>query len=144
VIGVDTNILVYAHRRDSSWHAPAQAALRRLAEGATPWVIPYHCLVEFYAVATHPRIYAPASTPEQAVSQIRAWLESPSLSIAYSDLSSADRLLALSVSANLKGAQIHDGRVVVDALCAGVQTFWSADRDLSKFSEMAVFNPLRQ
>ncbi|MGH8512011.1 MAG: hypothetical protein ACREU8_11700 [Gammaproteobacteria bacterium] len=33
MIGVDTNILVYAHREDSEWHEPAYARIARLAEG---------------------------------------------------------------------------------------------------------------
>jgi predicted nucleic acid-binding protein len=37
VIAVDTNVLVYAHREDSTWHAPALAALTGLAEGRSAW-----------------------------------------------------------------------------------------------------------
>jgi predicted nucleic acid-binding protein len=33
VIAVDTNILVYAHRGDASFHASASQRLRELAEG---------------------------------------------------------------------------------------------------------------
>jgi len=33
MIAVDTNILVYAHRRDSEWHEPAFRCLASLAEG---------------------------------------------------------------------------------------------------------------
>jgi uncharacterized protein len=37
MIGVDTNLLVYAHRRDSEWHGAAAKILVRLAEGEEPW-----------------------------------------------------------------------------------------------------------
>ena len=37
------------------------------------------CLHEFYSVATHSRIYDPPSSPAEAISQIAAWLESPSV-----------------------------------------------------------------
>jgi hypothetical protein len=40
VIGVDTNLLVYAHREDSPWHDGACACVAGLAEGRTPWAIP--------------------------------------------------------------------------------------------------------
>lgn len=33
MIAVDTNILVYAHREDSPWHAAADRRLTELAEG---------------------------------------------------------------------------------------------------------------
>ena len=56
MIALDTNLLVYAHRRDSEWHAEATAAVRELAEGPAPWAIPWPCLHEFLAIVTHPRI----------------------------------------------------------------------------------------
>jgi predicted nucleic acid-binding protein len=33
MIALDTNILVYAHRRDSRWHEAASRVVRELAEG---------------------------------------------------------------------------------------------------------------
>jgi predicted nucleic acid-binding protein len=37
---VDTNILVYAHRADSSWHKQADAVVGDLAEAKSAWAIP--------------------------------------------------------------------------------------------------------
>ena len=59
MIAVDTNILVYAHREDSPWHAPAAACVEGLANGAAAWALPWPCLHEFFGIVTHPRIYAP-------------------------------------------------------------------------------------
>ena len=59
LIAVDTNLLVYAHREDSPWHDAAYRSLVGLAEGRTPWAIPWPCLHEFLAIVTHPRIYSP-------------------------------------------------------------------------------------
>ena len=47
------------------------------------WGLPWPCLHEFLAVVTHPRIYAPPSTAEQAATQVDAWLESPTLSLLH-------------------------------------------------------------
>jgi predicted nucleic acid-binding protein len=41
MIAVDSNILVHAHRRDSSWHAPAKQRLGALAMGSAAWAIPW-------------------------------------------------------------------------------------------------------
>ena len=79
MIAVDTNILVYAHRRDSTWHDAAYARMTELAESRSPWCIPWQCLHEFIAIVTHPRIYSPPSRLAQAIDQIDAWLESPSV-----------------------------------------------------------------
>ena len=43
-------VLVYAHRRDSPWHAGAGACLQALAGGRASWAIPWPCLHEFLAI----------------------------------------------------------------------------------------------
>ncbi|MHC4920191.1 MAG: PIN domain-containing protein, partial [Planctomycetota bacterium] len=79
MIAVDTNLLVYAHRRDSAWHEPARNCVKAAAEGRAPWAIPWRCLHEFLAIVTHPKIYRPPTPLAKALEQVRAWLESPSL-----------------------------------------------------------------
>ena len=59
MIAVDTNLLVYAHRRDSPWFEPARRALRLLIEGTATWAVPWPCVHEFLAISTHPKIYRP-------------------------------------------------------------------------------------
>ena len=44
MIAVDTNLLVYAHREDSSWHDAAYARRAELAEARAAWTIPWPCL----------------------------------------------------------------------------------------------------
>src|SRR5207248_9095928 len=57
VIAVDTNILVYAHRRDSQWFGAASRRIRELAESNETWGIPWPCIHEFLAIVTNSRIY---------------------------------------------------------------------------------------
>jgi uncharacterized protein len=59
VIALDTDLLVYAHREDAPFHATALERVSELAESGSPWAIPWPCLHEFFAIVTHPRIYAP-------------------------------------------------------------------------------------
>ncbi len=63
MIAVDTNILVYAHRKDSPLHISAAAAIQRLAEGTAPWAIPWPCLHEFLSVTTNLKIFKPSFLP---------------------------------------------------------------------------------
>ena len=79
MIAVDTNLLVYAHREDSPWHAAAYARVVELAEGWAPWAIPWPCLHEFLAIVTHGRIYQPPTPLAVALDQVAAWLEAPSV-----------------------------------------------------------------
>ena len=75
MIAIDTNVLVYAHRKDSAWHEPARRVVRSLAEGRSSWAIPWPCLHEFFSVVTHPRIYDPPSRSARALDQIDAELQ---------------------------------------------------------------------
>ena len=80
MIAVDTNLLVYAHREDSSFYEAAYSCILELAEGHASWAIPWPCIHEFLAIVTHPRIYAPPTPLEKAIDQVEAWIESPRLS----------------------------------------------------------------
>lgn len=144
MIAIDTNLLVYAHREDSPWHAAALRTLTAAAEGTPPWAIAWPSIHEFLAIVTHPRIYAPPTPLAAAIDQVSAWLESPSLVLlAESDEYWAD-LRTLLEAGRVVGPQVHDARIA--ALCAhhGVRELWSADRDFSRFGGLTVVNPLVQ
>lgn len=142
MIGVDTNILVYAHREDSPFHYAASRRIAELAEGVAAWAIPWPCLHEFIAIVTHPRIYAPPTPLARALAQVDAWLESPTLTLLTESTEHWPTLRATLVDGRISGPQIHDARVA--ALCRqhGVRELWSADRDFSRFAGLAVANPL--
>jgi toxin-antitoxin system PIN domain toxin len=142
VIAVDTNVLVYAHRRDSTWHAAARVAVAGLAEGRGTWAIPWPCLHEFLAIVTHPRIYRPPTPPAKAIDQVSAWLESPSLvTLAENDTYWAALADCLSTG-RAAGAQVHDARIAALCLSHGVRELWTHDRDFGRFPALAVRNPL--
>jgi toxin-antitoxin system PIN domain toxin len=142
VIAVDTNILVYAHREESPFHETAFARVAELAEGMASWAIPWPCLHEFLAIVTHPRIYLPPTPLPQALDQVAAWLESPTLVVLAESAAHWSALRALLLNGHIVGPQIHDARVA--ALCRqhGVRKLWSADRDFSRFAGLAIVNPL--
>jgi hypothetical protein len=142
MIAVDTNILVYAHRRDSRHHAAAERCVRGLAEGTATWAVPWPCVHEFLAITTHPRIYDPASTIPQALAQLEAWCASPSLQLLHEGAGYLDRLRALMSAAPAAGPRVHDARIAALCLHNGVDALWSADRDLSRFPGLSVRNPL--
>jgi toxin-antitoxin system PIN domain toxin len=142
LIAVDTNILVYAHRRDSEWHEPASACVRDLAEGAASWAVPWACLHEFFAIITHERIYSPPSTSTKALEQINAWLESPSLVLLAETDGYWDTLKRLLERSKVHGPKVHDGRIAALCIHHGVRELLTADRDFSRFAELKTRNPL--
>jgi uncharacterized protein len=142
MIGLETNLLVYAHREDSPWHECAYAKMAELVEGRSSWAIPWPCLHEFLAIVTHPRIYRPPTPLAQAIDQIEAWLEAPSLVV----LSEADgywpELRTVLETSRVVGPRVHDARVAALCRLHGVRELWTADRDFSRFPGLVVRNPL--
>ena len=116
--------------------------MRGLAESPVPWAICLHCFVEFYAVVTHPKLWKKPSTPEEALDQISAWRESPSLRILRDSPGVLDKLAELAVSGSVRGALIHDARIAAACLVGGVGELWTVDRDFSRFPAIKTRNPL--
>jgi uncharacterized protein len=143
VIAVDTNILVYAHRRDSPFHDAAAERMREVAEGTQPWAIPWPCVHEFFSVITHPRIYDPPSTTGQACAQIAAWLASPSLALISEGSTHWAALRELVSQAKVTGPLVHDARIAALCLAHGVTELWTINRDFSRFPALKTRNPLR-
>jgi hypothetical protein len=142
MIALDTNILVYAHRRDSEWHEPAAACVAELAEGAASWALPWPCLHEFLGIVTHERIYSPPTTTAKALEQVSAWLESPGVVLLSETAGYWDVLAQLLGKAKITGPRVHDGRIAALCVHHGVRELLSADRDFSRFGALKTRNPL--
>ena len=142
MIAVDTNMLVYAHRRESTFHVQARQAMVTLASSGSAWAIPWPCLHEFYGVVTNVRAFKPASTGIEASAQLSDWLASPSLVLLHESAKHWATLHALLVGGRVVGGQVHDARIAAICLEHGVREFWSADRDFNRFPELKVRNPL--
>ena len=104
-----------------------------MAEGAATWAIPWPCLHEFFSIVTHPRIYAPPSTPDQACTQIDAWLGSPSVRTIGESDRHWSTLRALIDGGQVRGGMVHDARVAAICVEHGVRELISQDRDFSRF-----------
>ena len=142
MIGVDTNILVYSHRRDSKFHSSARAKLKELAESGLNWAIPWPCIHEFLSIVTHPKIYLPPTPNEKAVRQVELWMESPTLTLIGEGNDYWKKFRGLALLEKIKGPVIHDARIVAICLEAGVTVLWTADRDFSMIPGIRLENPL--
>jgi len=142
LIAVDTNLLVYAHRAESEWHDRAAACIRELAEGRAQWAIPWPCIHEFLAISTHPRIWNPPTPIESALDQVDAWIESPSLVLLAEGQEHWSELRTQIEAGRIAGPRVHDARIAALCLAHGVRALWTADRDFSRFPDLATANPL--
>lgn len=142
MIAVDTNVLVYAHRREAPEHAVAREVVRKLAVDRTPWAIPWPCIYEFISVVTNPRIWKDAaSTPAQAWSQVSLWMGSPSIRLLAETDGFAEVLGEIAIRPRVRGPMIHDARVAALCLAHGVRELLTRDRDFSRFPELSTRDP---
>ena len=142
MIAVDTNLLVYAHRREVAEHERAASIVKALAEGGEAWAIPWPCVYEFFSVVTNPRIWKDkASTPAQAWSQLEAWLRAPSLVLLAETRDFGSELGELLQRSRVRGRVVHDARIAALCLAHGVTQLLTRDRDFGLFPELSLRNP---
>ena len=142
MIAVDTNLLVYAHRRESRAHNAARAVMLALAEGDDAWAIPWPCCYEFLSVVTNRRIWKnEATSPERAWRQLQAWTASPSNRlIGETDdfLQVLDRFVQ---RPRVHGGVVHDARIAAVCIAHGTEVLLTRDRDFSLFPELRTRDP---
>ncbi len=142
MIALDSNLLVYAHRRDSEWFAAARDRLVDLADGRQSWAIPYPCVHEFMRNVTDPRLYADPTSLDGALDQVNAWVEAPTVRLLGEGGRHLDLLADVAREGRVRGAAIHDARIAAICLEHGVRELWTADRDFSRFPSLKTRNPL--
>lgn len=142
MLAVDTNILVYAHRRDVPEHKVAVGVMRELAEGRTPWSLPWPCVYEFFSIVTNPRIWKQAaSAPDQAWAQLEAWMDSPAIRLLGETEDFAPILARFARRPRVRGPVVHDARIAALCVAHGVEALLTRDRDFSLFGELDTRDP---
>lgn len=142
MIAIDTQILIYAHSRESPWHKRAHDRVAELAASSVPWAIPMHCLTEFYAKVTQHGLYESPSTPAAAIAQIDEWLGAPRVSVLDDNSRTWLVLRDLLAAARITGPRAYDARIAAVCIQHGVTELWTNDRDYLAFPALRVRNPL--
>ena len=144
MIAVDTNLLVYAHRRDSDRHREARILLGRLIEGDREWAIPWHCCFEFINIVSSRRIWKEDATrSEVAWGQFAAMAASPSNRLLFPTNDLLAILPDFMGRPRVRGRIVHDAHIAAICIAHGVDVLFTADRDFSLFPELRTHNPLR-
>ena len=142
MIAVDTNVLVYAHRREARVGVEAHTLMVGLAEGDRAWAIPWPCCYEFLSVVTNRRIWKDQATvPERAWRQFHAWAESPSNRMIGETDDFIDILSRFVKRPHVVGGVVHDARIAAICVAHGVEALLTRDRDFSLFPELRTRDP---
>ena len=138
MIAVDTNILIYAHRGETGLHEAAASRLTALAEGVATWALPVFCITEFMRVVTHPRVFKPPSTVEEAGLFIERVAAAPSCDLLRPGPDFLEHLLAAARQSNANGNLMFDAQIA--ALCRehGIDAILTNDRDFARFEPLRM------
>jgi toxin-antitoxin system PIN domain toxin len=142
MIGIDTNILVYAHRKDMSFHSKADKFLSDLVGDSTSMAIPYPCLSEFLSIVTNPKIFKIPSPREIALEELENFLSLPNV-YCIGELTGYFSLFKeISLKAKISGGEYYDARIAAICIQHEIKVFYSADRDFNRFPRLKIKNPL--
>ena len=138
MIAVDTNILVHAHHEGSPKHVAAYARVVALAESPARWAIPVFCIGEFLRIVTHPRLFDPPYTANEACEALTRLLASPSVTVLHPGLDYPTLLVEAILESNAIGNLVFDAQIV--ALCreSGVSRLLTEDRDFDRFKGLGT------
>lgn len=141
MIALDTNIIVYARREEAPNHERAKSLLTQLAEGDSPWALPWPCIYEFVRVVTHPRVFDPPTLLESALEDLDSLMQSPSLTLLREGPRHATFMQRLLKAGQAAGNLAHDAHIAALYVEHGVSELWTTDRDFARFPGIAVRNP---
>jgi toxin-antitoxin system PIN domain toxin len=144
VIAVDTNVLVYARRQETAHHAMASRLLKRLAEGAEPWAIPWPCVYEFVRVVTHPRVFDPPSDLDEVLEDLDSLLTSPTLTLLGEGPAHVAQFRRVLAEGDARGNLAHDAHIAALVIEHGVKELLTSDRDFARFPGIRARNPFRR
>lgn len=141
MIAVDTNLLVYAHRRGLPEHRAARAALERAAASSSGWGIPQTCVAEFWSVVTHPASTGRPSTPSEAAGFINALTATGGGHLWQPGPGFAGRLLQAAEDRGIQGPRIFDLQIALTAVEAGAGEIWTHDQGFVTLPGLRVRDP---
>ena len=130
---IDTNVLVHYHREELPKHREAVALVRAFAEGDTPWAVPVFSLGEFLRVVTHPRVFDPPTSVDDAAAALAEVLKSPTASILGPGQRYWPLLQQVLTQSQAVGNVVFDAQLVALCIEHGVDTLVSEDRDFARF-----------
>lgn len=143
MIGIDTNVLVYARREEFAEHRRGKSLLTKLAEGDRLWALCWPVVYEFLRVVTHHKVFDPPTSLADALNGIKALLDSPSLVMLGEGATHFTQLQRIALSASTRGNLMHDAHIATIYIEHGVEMVLTTDKDFARFSLLTCVNPFR-
>lgn len=141
MILMDVNVLVRAHRADTTDHGRYREWLERTVNQPASFGIPSLALSGYLRIATHPRIFDPPTSPDAALDHIERLRARPNFAPADPGARHWSIFTDLCRSSGATGNLVPDAYLAAIAIESGSR--WATtDRDFARFGELDWFHPL--
>lgn len=137
----DVNVLVYAHREDSPQHVAVRDWLEKTINSVQAYGISNLVLSGFIRVVTHPRIFNPPSTLDEALQFVDQIRNQPNCVLIEPGPRHWMIFNELCSKVNAKGNLVPDTYFAAMAIESGSEWI-TTDRDFSRFPGLHWRHPL--
>jgi len=144
MIAIDTNLLVYAHRRGLAEHRAAQRAIQKACDDGRGWGISVQSVAEFWSVVTHPASVGGPSSPDSARSFLTTLRDTAGMQVWSPGAGFEDRLLQLATDLAVTGSRIFDLQIALTAFTEGAAELWTHDLAFVKVPGLLLRYPLAE
>jgi len=138
---LDTNVLIYAHRRDAERHDEYRDWLESLVNGPEPYAVSDHALMAMIRIVTNPRIYPQPALLEEALAFADQYRNQPHAHVVSPGSAFWGLFATLCGQVGARGNLIPDAYLAALAIEHGCE-FVTADRDFRKFPGLRSRHPL--
>jgi uncharacterized protein len=138
---LDVNVLVYAHRQDTSHHRQYLAWLENLINSDQAYGLSDLVLSGFLRIVTHPGVFNPPSSTAKALAFVEELRDQPTCTVINPGARHWEIFCRLCKAADIKGNLIPDAFLAALAIESGSE--WvTTDRDYHRFPGLRVRHPI--
>ena len=139
---VDTNVMIYAHRRDAERHQEYKAWMQAMVNGLEPYAVSDFALTGLVRVLTNPRIYPhDAATISEALAFAEQIRDQPHARVVSPGLGFWDIFTRLCRQVNARAKLVPDAYLAALALEHGCELV-TTDKDFRRFPGLRWRHPL--
>jgi toxin-antitoxin system PIN domain toxin len=138
---LDVNVLVHAFRRDAPRHKAFLEFVRSLVEGDQPFAVPAIVFGGFLRIVTHPRIFNPPSTFDDALVFAEQILSLPHCITALPGARHWDLFSSLGKKGAARGSLVSDAFLAAIAIEMGAELV-TDDRGFGRWPGLRWRHPL--